>query len=203
MDNTPYQACQSPIAHQLPDTTWQKMLFLLLMLVQLGPSNSGELRVSVADPAGQPLQSHVELVSEVNQVRERLETDARGLLVAPGLPFGRYRMVVARDGFAPFVTSVDVSSALPRRFASALALAGVQAKVTVRPEEPLLDPHGTDSVSRIGADMLRQRVAALPVVAGGSCEYPAGLAARGERHPSPARLRVSDTVCRRRLADYR
>ena len=138
------------------------MLFLLLMLVQLGPSNSGELRVSVADPAGQPLQSHVELVSEVNQVRERLETDARGLLVAPGLPFGRYRMVVARDGFAPFVTSVDVSSALPMTVRVSLALAGVQAQVTVRPEEPLLDPHQTDSVSRIGADMLRQRVAALP-----------------------------------------
>ncbi len=105
------------------------MLIVLLMLAQLGPTNSGELRLSVVDPAGHPLQSYVELASEVTQVRERLETDAGGVLIATGLPFGVYRIAVARDGFARFMAVVDVSSALPTPLRVTLTLAGVQAQV--------------------------------------------------------------------------
>jgi len=78
-------------------------LFLLLATAaQSGQSNTGELRVSVADPSGLPLQCTVALVSEANQVTQRLETDADGTLVARRLPFGKYRVEVSRNGFAKF-----------------------------------------------------------------------------------------------------
>ena len=35
---------------------------LALMLAQFAPSNTGELRVTVSDPSGLPIQSSVELV---------------------------------------------------------------------------------------------------------------------------------------------
>src|SRR5688572_28602685 len=71
---------------------------LLLALAQFGSTNTGELRLTVTDASGSRLQSGVELISEANQFRERLETDAQGTLIAKRLPFGRYSLAVTRDG---------------------------------------------------------------------------------------------------------
>src|SRR6266851_4112946 len=82
---------------------------LLWMAAQFGQSNTGELRLTVTDPAGLPVQSAVELVSDANQLRQSLETDPEGTLVAKRLPFGRYRIEVSRIGFATFVDLVDIA----------------------------------------------------------------------------------------------
>lgn len=94
--------------------------------------------------------------------RERLETDEQGILVAKRLPFGTYRVAVTRDGFATFAGLVEVRSALPTLYHVTLSLAPLQAQVTVKPEDTLLDPRQTVTVNRIGADTLRQRLTALP-----------------------------------------
>ena len=86
---------------------------LLLTLAQFTQTNAGELRVIVTDDSGLPVQSTVELVSEANQFHERYDTDAHGQLVAKRLPFGTYRLSVARDGFATFAGLLDIHSALP------------------------------------------------------------------------------------------
>src|SRR6266850_2100716 len=138
------------------------LLIVLVTLAQFAQSNTGELRISVVDAAGLPLQSRVELVSEANQLRESLETDPQGVLVAKRLPFGIYRVAVTRDGFATFARLVEVRSALPAEYHVTLSLAPVQAQVTVTPDDTLLDPHQTVTVNRIGADSLQQRLTALP-----------------------------------------
>lgn len=132
------------------------------MLAQFGQSNTGELRLMVADTSGLPLHCAVELVSESNQLRESLETDLHGILIAKRLPFGTYRVAVTRDGFAAFAGLVEVRSALPTEYRVTLSLEPLQTQITVRPEETLLDPRETTTVNRIGADTLRQRMAALP-----------------------------------------
>src|SRR6187401_3403363 len=86
---------------------------LLLALGQFGQANTGELRVTVVDDSGLALPSEVELVSESNQVRERLKTDDQGILIAKRLPFGRYRVSVTHEGFAPFAGAIDIRSTLP------------------------------------------------------------------------------------------
>ena len=88
-------------------------LVLLLSLSQFAQTNTGELRLTVVDSSGLPVQGAVEIVSEANQVRERLETDPQGSLVARRLPFGSYRVAVTHDGFAPFSGTVEIRSALP------------------------------------------------------------------------------------------
>ena len=138
------------------------VLVLLLTLAQFAQSNTGELRLTVTDPAGLPLQSAVELVSEVNQLRESFETDLQGILVAKRLPFGTYRVAVMRDGFAPLAGLVEVRSALPTDYHVTLSLAPLQTQVTVRAADTFLDPHQTTTVHRIGADTLEQRPTALP-----------------------------------------
>src|SRR6516225_5715884 len=99
------------------------VFLLLFTAVQFGQSSTGELRLIVTDPGGLPLQSSVTLVSEVNQLTQHDETDADGTLVAKRLPFGRYRVEVARVGFATYTALIDLQSALPTPYHVTLSLA--------------------------------------------------------------------------------
>jgi outer membrane cobalamin receptor len=138
------------------------VLALMLLLAQFAPSNSGEVRLAVTDEAGLPIAGVVELVSDANHVRETFTTDSSGVLIAKRLPFGLYRVAVTRDGFASFAGVVEVRSELPIEFHVTLRLAPLQAQVTVRPADTLIDPGQTTAVHRIGADLLQQRMTALP-----------------------------------------
>src|SRR5579862_8660688 len=80
----------------------------------LAQSDTGELRLKVADQAGLPIPSSVELVSQANQVRQKLETATDGALVVKRLPFGVYRIHVEHAGFAPLSELVEIRSTLPK-----------------------------------------------------------------------------------------
>lgn len=135
---------------------------LLFVLGQFSQTNTGELRLTVTDQAGLPLPGAVELVSESNQLRQTVDTDTRGRAIARRLPFGRYRVVVTREGFAPFTGLTEIQSALPADFPVVLALATVRAQVNVSAGDTLLDPRRTGASQRIGKDTLDQRTTALP-----------------------------------------
>jgi outer membrane cobalamin receptor len=137
-------------------------LALLLVPAQFGQSSTGELRLSVQDPAGLPLQASVTLVSQVNEISQHLETDSQGKLVAKRLPFGRYRLEISRTGFAPEVELLDVQSILPLEHHVTLSLSPVQAQVDVSSDETLLDVHQIGTQHRIGAETLQRRVTASP-----------------------------------------
>jgi hypothetical protein len=138
------------------------VILLVLLLAQFAPTATGELRLIVTDAAGLPLTSAVELVSESNQVREQLQTEADGTVVARRLPFGTYRVAVAREGFAAYAGLIEVRSSLPTEYRVTLSLAPLQAEVTVTPEETLINPQQPTAVQRIGAVALQQRTTALP-----------------------------------------
>ena len=134
----------------------------LVFLAQFAQSTTGELRLTVSDPGGLPLQSQVALVSEVNQVAQALETGADGILIQKRLPFGRYRLEVTRAGFATYTTLLDIESAVPTEYRVTLTLAPVQSQVTVTPDATLLDRRQTSALNRIGTDTLQRRITALP-----------------------------------------
>ena len=144
------------------DDVSSALLFAVLALGQFAQANMGELRLTVTDAAGLPLQSAVELASEANQFRESLVTDPQGILVAKRLPFGTYRVSVARDGFATFAKLVEIGSALPTEYRVMLSLAPLQTQITVSAQDTLIDPRQSASVHRIGAETLQQRMTALP-----------------------------------------
>ena len=139
-------------------------LFLLFWTVaQFGQSDTGELRLTVTDPSGLPIQSAVvALVSEAKQLRQDLETDPHGTLIAKRLPFGMYHVDVQREGFATFSGLIEIRSALPTEYHVTLGLAPLQTQVTVGVEETLLDLHQTSTTNRIGAETLQHRMTALP-----------------------------------------
>jgi outer membrane cobalamin receptor len=135
---------------------------LVLSLAQFGQSNTGELRVTVTDLGGLPLESSVELISEANGFRQSLQTDQRGIVVARRLPFGTYRVAVTRDGFGPFAGLIDVRSALPTEYHVTLSIAPVQTEITVRADDTLLDVHRSTTVQRLGVETLQRRTSSLP-----------------------------------------
>src|SRR5262245_50094697 len=57
----------------LGHSMWASVAALLIAAMQFGQSSTGELRVTVRDSSGLPVQSHVALVSEANDVSQQLE----------------------------------------------------------------------------------------------------------------------------------
>jgi TonB-dependent receptor-like protein/carboxypeptidase family protein len=131
-------------------------------LGQFALPDSGELHVSVTDATGLAVAASVLVESDLNQVRQRFETGARGTATVKRLPFGKYRVSVTRDGFAAFSGAVDIRSAVPTEYRVTLTLAAVTAQVAVSPESTLVDPRQTTTVRRMGAELVRRRPGALP-----------------------------------------
>src|SRR5277367_111912 len=138
------------------------LIFLVSALPVFGQSNTGELRLSVADPSGLGVKSSVELVCEANQFQQSFETDDNGNLVAKRLAFGVYRLRVERSGFAVFTDSVEIRSAIPFAFAAKLSIAAPTTSVVVKDSDTLIDPYRTGTIYRIGTDMIETRVSSLP-----------------------------------------
>src|SRR5579864_1087764 len=125
-------------------------------------SDTGELRLKVTDQANLPIPSSVEIVSQANQVRQKLDTTPDGVLVIKRLPFGVYRIRVERAGFAPLSELVEIRSSVPRELRVTLGVAPIETVVTVSESETLIDPHRAGTVNRIGSDTLQDRVTAQP-----------------------------------------
>src|SRR5262245_15431367 len=141
---------------------WAFVIALLIGAGQFGQSTSGELRIVVRDSSGLAVQCRVTLVSEANDLSQPLDTGADGLSVAKRLPFGRYRLAINQPGFAPYDGRVEIDSALPRQVRVTLTPAPIQAQVTVRADDTLLDTHQTSAINRVGAETLQQRITTLP-----------------------------------------
>ena len=137
-------------------------LALVMALGQFGQANTGELRVTVTDATGGALPGPVEVVSQANEIRQQIDTDANGLAIVRRLPFGSYRVIVSRSGFADAAQVVEVRSALPTDFHITMNVSAVQTQTTVTADSTLLDPHQPTLVHRIGSDTLQQRTTALP-----------------------------------------
>jgi outer membrane cobalamin receptor len=135
---------------------------LIALWAQFAQPSTGELHLTVTDPAGLGVATAVEIINEAQQFRSTVTTSPDGTLIARRLAFGTYQVNVAAPGFAPFTGVVQVRSVVPTEFRVTLAVAAVQTQLTVRPPETLIDPSQTATTSFIGAATLQQRLTALP-----------------------------------------
>jgi hypothetical protein len=141
---------------------WTSVVVVLIAAAQFGQSSTGELRVSVRDSSGLPVQCRVSLVSEANDVSQQLDTSADGLSVVKRLPFGRYRIAIQQPGLASYEVFVEINSAVPKEYHVTLTPAPLQAQVTVLAGETLLDTHQPTAVNRVGPGTLQRRITTLP-----------------------------------------
>jgi hypothetical protein len=141
---------------------WTSLLVALVVAAQFGQSGTGELRFTVRDSTGLPVACRVMLVSEANDISQPLQTNADGQSVAKRLPFGRYRITIDHPGFSRYDALADVDSIVPREYRIALTPAPVQAQVTVRGDDTLMDTRQVGAVNRVGSETMQQRITTLP-----------------------------------------
>jgi outer membrane cobalamin receptor len=141
---------------------WTPLIAVLALTAQFAQSASGELRVTVRDATGLPVACRVMLVSEANGVSQPLQTNAEGQSVAKRMPFGRYRITIDHPGFSRYDALVDVDSVVPHEYQITLTPAPVQAQVTVRANDTLMDTRQVGAVNRVGPDTMQQRITTLP-----------------------------------------
>jgi hypothetical protein len=136
------------------------ILALVLAVAQFTASQTGEVRLTVTDPAGLPLRASIELSNDAAQVRERAETDETGAATVRRLPFGTYRVVASSAGFASAASTIEIRSAMPAEARITLSIAPLQASVTVGALDTFLDARQTATVQRIGRDRIDERTTA-------------------------------------------
>jgi len=141
-------------------------LFLTVLLLPAIPmrsqSSTGELRLTVTDPAGLRVESAVEVMSQGTEYRGSFLTDDRGSLDARRLPFGIYRIRVQAAGFAEDIETVEIRSALPVDRTIRLRVGPVSESVKVSAAGTLVDPYRAGSVQEIGLETIQDRLTALP-----------------------------------------
>jgi hypothetical protein len=136
------------------------LLFFTMPL--FGQSNTGELRLKVADPTGLAVRTTVKLASEANQYQYTFTTDDQGNLDAKRLPYGIYQVQIQAPGFAPVSEAVEIRSAVPLDRAIRLKIAPVSESLNVNASATLIDPYRAGSVNQLGAQAIEDRLTALP-----------------------------------------
>src|ERR1700689_1077934 len=136
--------------------------FVLLALPLCAQSNTGELRLKVADPNGLGVRASVTLSSDAAQLQRRLVTDDGGLLTARNLPYGRYQLRVEREGFSAFNGIIEIRSALPTEYLVKLSIEALSTAVNVTAGGTLLDPEQSGASNHLDEQAIADRPASLP-----------------------------------------
>lgn len=136
--------------------------FFCCSLFLFGQSNTGELRLTLTDPAGLAVKTSVQIVSQANEYRRTLSTDDHGTLVFQRLPYGAYRIQIEQPGFAPVSEIVEVRSSIPTERLIQLKIAAAKQSVTVSAASTLINPEQPGSVDQVGSDFIQNRVSSIP-----------------------------------------
>jgi hypothetical protein len=117
-------------------------LWILLCAAVLNAQTpTGEIRIEVRDASGAAMQAAGKLESTSPKTERSFATDAQGLYTIQGLPYGRYRLEISRDGFTTPAVPIDVRSSTPVSRVITMSLAAASSKVDVIATTPL---SGTD-----------------------------------------------------------
>jgi hypothetical protein len=128
----------------------------------MGQANTGELRVKTTDSNGAGLEASVTVISQGNQYKTVLTTDAEGNAALHRLPYGIYSIAAEKKGFSSVSNILQVGSAIPIESVIKLQVARVNTVVAVNIEETLIDPDRPSSIMQIGSKQIQDRVQSLP-----------------------------------------
>jgi outer membrane receptor for Fe3+-dicitrate len=135
---------------------------LLLALPLLAQSNTGELRLKITGPDGQPIKASIDLTSDAIQFHRTFSADDSGLFIVRNLPFAQYRLQVHEPDFAPYDGPIEIHSALPTEYAVRLNIAALSTAVQVVAQTTLLDPDRAGSLNHLDQQAIANRPASLP-----------------------------------------
>ena len=132
------------------------ILALAFMSTAIAQIMEGELRVTVRDPDGRSVAARIELASRNPPFRTEAQADSTGQVRLLRVPPGVYRLVVKSAGFAEFVDTIEIRSAVPQQKEIVLNLAAVATEITVQAQVPLLDPLQPGQAMQAGREQLER-----------------------------------------------
>ena len=98
---------------------------------------AGEIRLEVRDPSGAGMEASGKLQNLASGVVRTFQTDDKGVYALLPLPSARYRLEVARNGFATRALLIDVYSPAPIVRTVTMLLGTASAQVDVVAATPL------------------------------------------------------------------
>jgi hypothetical protein len=133
----------------------------VLLAALLAQAGSGTLTGVVRDQAGAVVAgARVAVTALATGARRDVVSTADGVYAAPNLPPGDYRVDVERDGFAPARRDdVRVATGETIRLDLVLAVAGIEAEVSVRAPLPVL----REERASLGALVEHRNIVELPL----------------------------------------
>ncbi len=138
------------------------VLFLLYSPILPAQRVRGELRVEVHDAQGVPLAPNGQLLSDANQLHRAFQVASDGTFVAQDLPFGIYRLILQKDGFAPWSDLVEIRSEIPVHISATLGVALLTTQVEVNDSATLIDPYRAGTQYSLGRQTLDENLPAQP-----------------------------------------
>jgi hypothetical protein len=136
------------------------LLFAALPL--LAQSNTGDLRLKITGPDGQPIKASIDLSSDAIQFHRTFSADDSGLSQVRNLPFGLYRLKVQNEGFSAYEGPIEIRSALPTEYAIKLRIEALSTAVQVIAQNTLLDPDRAGGSNHIDQQEIADRPASIP-----------------------------------------
>ncbi len=129
---------------------WPILAIATLTLASLsGQSRTAEVRLSVTDPSGSPVEASGRLDDLATGKGKRFRTDSQGHATIGGLTPGKYRLEIVKPGFARESSSIEVLKNAPLNVAVSMKLSSQLFNVDVVATTPLP-----------GVDLSRNEVAA-------------------------------------------
>ena len=118
---------------------WCQILFFTITssLALLARPTSGEIQVEVRDSSGAGVEANGLIESASSNLRRAFRSDAQGKFTLSGLPFGKYRLRVSKDGFATHLADIDVISGTPLTHSVKLAIGTASYEISVVSTTPL------------------------------------------------------------------
>ncbi|QOY87675.1 TonB-dependent receptor [Paludibaculum fermentans] len=94
---------------------WQRPMRLIVLLLLsclpalVGQAPAGEIQVEVKDGSGAAVEAHGWLEGLHSGFRRSFQCDRRGLGTVSGLPAGRYRLRLTKEGFATYTETLEIA----------------------------------------------------------------------------------------------
>ena len=160
---------------RITNTRTDRLTFRLFCLVLVLASAAGLLYAQtgrgtiqgvVTDSSGAVVpDARIQLIQIETNSTIDLATNGQGIYIAPNLPYGNYRVVVQKDGFASFKREpITVRAEVTVRVDVALKTGGVAESVVVTAEAPVLDLSTASSATSFAASAVED----LPIISAGS-----------------------------------
>lgn len=138
------------------------LLAALLASLSLAQKDTGELRLSVKDSSGSPVQAQVDLVNQASKTKASVRLNKTGRYTFRDLDFGDYLLTITHPGFSPSSQLIEVQSNVPVQRHVVLTIQPQQTSVEVTASNTLLNPRRTSATYFTGKQEIAERPMTQP-----------------------------------------